>query len=262
MGKYIYGSGGRINTNTWEIEDTLPSSKSYGWIFGVVACIFIAFVVVMIIVYNNASDTPSTLSTQTTTPATPQTSPSTRPQNKSTPATSKPQTSPSTRSQNKSTSVNATSKQRLEYDNGYYEGETKNGTRHGHGTYYWTTGNRYEGEWVNGQQTGRGTYYYANKTVEKGQFVNGKWIKDETPDGNPSQSTNTTYADDLHRANAAFQKGIKDGKNAHFEEAYRLYLKSNKNAGYKKFKERAEEFQANGLDDEYRFFINYANKLK
>jgi biopolymer transport protein ExbD len=83
-----------------------------------------------------------------------------------------------------------------------------------------------------------------------------------TPANATSKSTNTTYADDLHRANAAFQRGIKDGKNAHFEEAYRLYLKSNKNAGYKKFKARAEEFQANGLDDEYRFFMNYANKLK
>jgi hypothetical protein len=80
--------------------------------------------------------------------------------------------------------------------------------------------------------------------------------KKETP------PDNTAYADYLRRANAAFKKGIKTGNNANFDEAYKLYLKSDKNAGRKKFEARARMFLSEGFDDEYQFYMKYANKLK
>lgn len=63
----------------------------------------------------------------------------------------------------------------------------------------------------------------------------------------------------LEKANAAFQKGIETGN---FEEAYQLYLKSDKKEGYRKFNERAKLCLRYGNNTEYQYFMDYANKLK
>ena len=83
------------------------------------------------------------------------------------------------------------------FDNGYYEGNYKNGKRNGFGIYHWNSGSRYEGSWVDdsrtgigeyfwpdgsryvgewhgSKMTGYGTYYYPTGTVFKG-----KWLNDE-----------------------------------------------------------------------------------
>ena len=43
-------------------------------------------------------------------------------------------------------------------DGSRYEGEIRNGKRHGQGTYTWTSGNRYEGQFRDSKMHGRGTY--------------------------------------------------------------------------------------------------------
>lgn len=46
--------------------------------------------------------------------------------------------------------------------NGYYEGEEKNGMRHGMGTYVWNSGERYTGGWHNNKKHGVGMYTYSD----------------------------------------------------------------------------------------------------
>ena len=64
---------------------------------------------------------------------------------------------------------------RKTYDDGsWYEGEMKDGIRHGQGTYFWKSGDKYVGEWKNGKRDGKGTMYYAS-----GKKYIGEWKKSE-----------------------------------------------------------------------------------
>jgi len=51
-----------------------------------------------------------------------------------------------------------------------YEGEHKDGIRHGQGTYTWPSGQKHEGEWKDGKQNGQGTC-----TLSSGQKYEGEW---------------------------------------------------------------------------------------
>ena len=58
-----------------------------------------------------------------------------------------------------------------------YEGEWRNGTRHGQGTLYWANGRiAYEGEFRNGHPNGRGILYWRDnrKIAYEGEFRNGR----------------------------------------------------------------------------------------
>lgn len=54
-----------------------------------------------------------------------------------------------------------------------YEGEMRDGKRHGRGTYVWANGDRYDGEWRNGNRHGYGTVVTAN-----GGRFDGEWLDD------------------------------------------------------------------------------------
>ncbi len=56
------------------------------------------------------------------------------------------------------------------YNNGYYEGNFKNGYRHGQGTYYYDIGDYYTGNFSENKYNGKGTYYYTN-----GERYDGEW---------------------------------------------------------------------------------------
>jgi hypothetical protein len=56
------------------------------------------------------------------------------------------------------------------YNNGYYEGNFKNGYRHGQGRYYYDIGDFYIGTFYENKFNGQGTYYYTN-----GERYNGEW---------------------------------------------------------------------------------------
>ena len=43
-----------------------------------------------------------------------------------------------------------------------YQGETKDGKRHGRGVYLYPNGDMYDGEWRKSRKYGRGVYRYAN----------------------------------------------------------------------------------------------------
>ena len=58
-----------------------------------------------------------------------------------------------------------------------YQGEFKNGDRHGQGTYRWldgeSNGDSYKGEWRNGTFHGQGSYTSQNGEIFNGKFENG-----------------------------------------------------------------------------------------
>lgn len=67
---------------------------------------------------------------------------------------------------------------RIEYDDGdVYEGETRNGKRHGKGKYTWSDGSFYDGEWKDGKKDGNGKQSHPD-----GSCYDGGW-KDDKMDG-------------------------------------------------------------------------------
>ena len=86
----------------------------------------------------------------------------------------------------------------LNYSNGdSYEGEFKNGKKHGNGTMNWDNGkykgqwkenlpdgegiytsvdgSAYEGSWKNGKQHGKGMFFFYNGDFLQGDFLQGDW---------------------------------------------------------------------------------------
>jgi serine/threonine protein kinase len=66
-------------------------------------------------------------------------------------------------------------KQRIDYNAGYYEGEVKDEKPNGYGKYVFNNGNWYEGYWKNGMLNGQATHYSAEaKRTDKGEYKDNK----------------------------------------------------------------------------------------
>ena len=64
---------------------------------------------------------------------------------------------------------------RIDYNNGYYEGEIDSyGNECGYGTFVWHNGEKYVGYFYSKKFDGQGTYWYAN-----GDKYVGKWCNDK-----------------------------------------------------------------------------------
>ena len=63
--------------------------------------------------------------------------------------------------------------QKVDYDNGRYEGKYSNDLRSGHGVFYFNNNDRVEGTWENDKMNGYGNYYYANGDKYEGFFKDG-----------------------------------------------------------------------------------------
>ncbi len=60
-------------------------------------------------------------------------------------------------------------------NNSKYEGEFRDGKRHGVGTYYYDDGSRYTGEYRDDIKHGKGIYYNADGTIHhEGQWAEGQ----------------------------------------------------------------------------------------
>lgn len=68
----------------------------------------------------------------------------------------------------------ATSCQRVDLSNGYYEGELKDGLFDGQGKLFFNDGSRYEGSFSNGKRNGHGVYCWPNGDRYSGNFENSK----------------------------------------------------------------------------------------
>ncbi|MBC8306319.1 MAG: caspase family protein [Pelagibacterales bacterium] len=65
----------------------------------------------------------------------------------------------------------------LDYADGKYVGQTKDGKPHGQGTITWTNGDSYNGEWQNGKRTGYGNLIFTLDNGDKyiGELYNNLW---------------------------------------------------------------------------------------
>lgn len=59
-------------------------------------------------------------------------------------------------------------------DKSKYEGDWKDGMRHGKGTFYYTNGDKYVGDWKDDVQDGKGIYYFQNGERYEGDYANGE----------------------------------------------------------------------------------------
>jgi len=57
---------------------------------------------------------------------------------------------------------------------GKYEGEFKDGLRHGLGIYYFPSGGVYEGQWVKGESEGKGKQTWVTGETYEGEYKKGK----------------------------------------------------------------------------------------
>lgn len=60
----------------------------------------------------------------------------------------------------------------LEFEDGYYVGETKDGLMHGKGTRYWFSGKKWEGTWVDGEGCGRMVVTFDDALLYDGEMEN------------------------------------------------------------------------------------------
>src|SRR3990167_9168487 len=88
-------------------------------------------------------------------------------------------------------------KERLDYMDGYYIGEVKNGKRHGQGEFFHKTGNCAIGNFVEDSMDGYGEFFWANGNIYKGDFKNFKlqgkgvmyWINGQIYEGDFADDT-------------------------------------------------------------------------
>ena len=113
-----------------------------------------------------------------------------------------------------------TKKAKLNFSNGYYEGEVKNGQANGNGTFYYNDGDRYEGEWTNDKRNGKGTFYCADGKRYEGEWKNGKrngkgtfyWADGERYEGEWVDGARTGYGIDYYTNGDRYEGEWKNGK--------------------------------------------------
>ena len=54
-----------------------------------------------------------------------------------------------------------------------YDGEWKDGKKHGKGVYTWPTGDKYDGEWKDGKKHGKGAQTWPDGHLESGKWKDG-----------------------------------------------------------------------------------------
>ena len=123
------------------------------------------------------------------------------------------------------------------YENGdVYEGEEKDGIRHGIGRYYHTDGAIYEGEWKDDLIHGIGRYYYPDGAAENVLCENGKIVgstKETLPQSEIRIHSIGYDNDDLYHGN--MQDGKRNGRGTMHYADRRKYVgewKDDKYHGY------------------------------
>ena len=123
------------------------------------------------------------------------------------------------------------------YENGdVYEGEEKDGIRHGIGRYYHADGAIYEGEWKDDLIHGIGRYYYPDGTAENVLCENGKIVgstKETLPQSEIRIHSIGYDNDDLYHGN--MQDGKRNGRGTMHYADRRKYVgewKDDKYHGY------------------------------
>lgn len=115
-------------------------------------------------------------------------------------------------------------KQNIKYTKGNrYEGEMKNGMRHGYGIYFYQNGDRYEGWWECNIKNGMGTFFYKDGSLYVGQWSN-----------NDKNGLGTFYYKSGDKYNGNFLNNKRHGKGCYISSdnsKYIGYFKSNQKHG-------------------------------
>ena len=64
-------------------------------------------------------------------------------------------------------------KGKMQYKSGVYEGDWKNGLRHGFGKFTWNNGDTYSGLWQDDKRHGQGTYIWHDGSKYQGNYSHG-----------------------------------------------------------------------------------------
>ena len=64
-------------------------------------------------------------------------------------------------------------KGKMQYRSGAYEGDWKDGLRHGYGKFTWGNGDTYSGLWLEDKRHGQGTYVWHDGSKYKGNYSHG-----------------------------------------------------------------------------------------
>lgn len=119
--------------------------------------------------------------------------------------------------------LSAPDKERLEYADGYYVGQVKNGKRHGTGEFFHKSGNIVVGQFVEDRLEGYGEFFWTNGNIYKGEFKNFKlhgkgvmyWFNGQIYEGDFADDNNhgqgCLYLPDDSMFNGNFAKGKKHG---------------------------------------------------
>jgi len=136
----------------------------------------------------------------------------------------------------------------IQYDEGSYTGQVKDGLPNGHGTFKWNNGHRYVGDWVKGKMEGKGSYYYMEGEYYDGDFkqddkqgqgiytwysgamYTGEWMNNEmegfgTFTAGPGQSV--SKCEGCRTYKGYWKKGLKEGFGQCYDENDRLLYMGN-----------------------------------
>jgi len=75
-----------------------------------------------------------------------------------------------------------------------YEGNFKDGTRHGFGVFFYANGSRYEGQWNSNVKQGRGVFTFSDGHILRGEFQSDRIAQPKSPTRSSSTSRAKTSA--------------------------------------------------------------------
>ena len=112
-------------------------------------------------------------------------------------------------------------------DGSRYEGDIRDGKRHGQGTFIWAEGGRYEGEWRNDKRTGWGTETWTNGNRYEGEYLDNRlhgrgtfiWAEGGRYEGDFRDGKRTGWGIHFHANGNRYEGAVVDGK-AHGRGTY------------------------------------------
>ena len=106
------------------------------------------------------------------------------------------------------------SEQGLSWSNGFYSGDIKNGTMHGHGVMVLPDGHRYEGEWCAGKRDGQGILTDPNRVEQSGFWLDDQFVGPEVEEERfypEEEFSDTATFDQLAEPTPGIEKAAANG---------------------------------------------------
>ena len=145
---------------------------------------------------------------------------------------------------------------RVNYNNGYYVGEMKNGYRDGIGTYYWNDGDKYSGGWKNGEKHGIGKFTYSNGNEY--WFLYDKGVQKYTLD-EPNTSTSSSSSYDDTDYDSSYSTSDDDGPSQARQDAVDRAIDAYNRGDYESAARDIKFARDNGYDSDFSITDEYGH---